>query len=64
MQVAFNITIPEQSEMYQKLHAASKASGYSIEKLVEVLFNLGGRQELDRNLSLLKKHHPKFRVEK
>lgn len=61
MQVAFNINIPEQSEMYKKLHAASEQSGYSMERLAEVLFNLGGRQELDRNLSLLKKYHPKFK---
>lgn len=57
------INIPENSEIYKKLHAASKVSGYSVERLAEILFDLGGRQELDRNLSALKQYHPKFRVE-
>lgn len=55
------INIPENSEIYKKLHAASEQSGYSMERLAEVLFDLGGRRELDKSLDFLRKHHPKFK---
>ena len=56
------INIPENSEIYKKLRTASEQSGYSMERLAEVLFDLGGRRELDKSLEFLRKHHPRFRA--
>lgn len=55
------IEIPENSETYKKLHAASKQSGYSVERLAAVFFDFAGQRALDNILSFLRKHHPKFK---